>query len=655
MNHLNKDILITVNVNGFYLLYNNDGNSNKDNYILFSADAISRYSCTESPKIYDDLLDNMGDVFDENKLPNDLRVIYITINANVNDADASIKILRKLFMDLADVHFSITEENDITGLIKRIDAIDDERIIERIETISKQNSLNARMEKIADMYNAFKTRKGVKKAIRDLGNYMNKEMGVILRKRTHTPYILNDNVNGYDSTDIDELIIKLSDTFNEDNLFSTKDIEDAISYISDRKEPEYNIIKFKNGLYDIKQHTMIKPDKPIFTLVESPYNYNPDAKGEDIQNFLESVFERETPEETERIIKGFLQVMGYLFTSGNDYNVMIFFTGVSGAGKGTMISILSAIFSNKICNVDIKKLNKDQADHKSSAFVNAHLNLVAESSEGVVYDISIYKTLSGNDAFPINPKYKPPYLLPKEAVPKTVDTNNNLPNFTNPDRGLYQRFIVVEFKNFFRNTTNDIKGLADILINSTDDMEWLIYHGLEAYKEMVESNEDFELRLSENKTAEILYKHSKPLHYLIDMLISKHDKTAYDTEIAEYETDSNNQSIFTRPYIVANEFRDVIMYLAEKEGVQLKLENKSNKVNPTKVLDAIRDEFDLHDYYLTTRNGSHKKYTAIPKRIGGTVKKIYPELIKTEYYRELLEEMMGEETLKDEKEADKSD
>ena len=624
----NKDILITKNIDGFYLLYNNNKHSNNDNYILFSPDSVSRYSCTESPKSYDDLLANISDVFDEAKLPNDLRVIYTTINANVNDADSSIGILTRLFIDLADVHYYITEEENEIELTKRIDAIDDERIIERIESISKQNAYNILNEKIGDMYDAFKTRKGVKKAIRDLGNYLNKEMGIILRKNSHTLYKLDELNNGYNSTDIDEIISELTKIFDEDNLFNTTDVENAVNYISERLIPEYNIVKFNNGLYDMKQHKLIKPDKPIFTLVESPFNYNPNAKPEYITDYLESTFERDTEKATATEIKGVLQVIGYLFTSGNVYNTLIFLVGIGGAGKGTLASIIAEIFKGITTQLDFSKIEKN--DHATSILIDKHLNIVRETRTGVVEDNTTYKLLSGNDSIDVNPKNKTPYELPAEEVPKSLMNANNLPNFKNPDLSILQRFVLIEFKRIFRNTTDDVRDLAKLIINSTDDMEWLIYNGLEAYKEMVEANEDFILRLSEEETLDLLYKHSKPLNYLVRKLILKHDTEAYEDEVETPNDDG--QSEFKQPYVIATELNSLIVYLAKKEGIQIPMKSE-NTASSTKLLNAIRDEFDLHDYH-------HQKYTTTTKRVNGKSQRVYPDLIKTDAYNKLYDEMI---------------
>ena len=131
---------------------------------------------------------------------------------------------------------------------------------------------------------------------------------------------------------------------------------------------------------------------------------------------------------------------------------------------------------------------------------------------------------------------------------------------------------------------------------------------------------------------------------MISKLILKHDAKALESEVAisTDDTNINDEIEFTTSYVIANELNQIIMFLAKKEGVQLTLEEKSGKVSPKKLLNVIKDEFDLNDYYLKTSNGSSKKYTTITKRINKKIERVYPELVKTKYYNEVLKEINKE-------------
>ena len=645
---IDDDLIISKNYNGCYLLYT------KKEYYLFKPvnDTYEtvRIEISETPNEVDKTLVNSDDgkqLSNNSGINGNLRFLALHLNLIGMDVKQQIDIIGELFYDLSDVEYYVDNPDDAERFTynadrnERFKAIDDELMIAEITRISKEITRNKKDDVIGELYNAFKIRKGVKKAQRDLGNYLNKECGVILRKNSHELYKLDVANNGYNSTDVDEIIAELTGIFGDENLFSTTDVETAVDFISERLTPEYNIVKFSNGLYSMKEHKLFKPENPVFTLIESPYAYNPNAESTYIKDFLYSSLAKETPEATEKYVKGVLEFIGYLFTSGNSRNILGWITGIGGGGKTTFANIIQAVFGNKCADLDFAEIEKNT--HSTSILVGKHLNLVREAETGVVTNNKPYKILVGNEPIPINPKNQHPYMLPKEEVPKSVMVANNIPPFKNPVLSIIQRFLIIEFNHVFRNTDNMIENLDKLIIETTGDMEWLIYNSLEAYKEMVESGNGFYLKLDDEKTKELMYKHSKPLNYLVTKLILKHDKEAYESEVELSADAVNGETEFSKPYIVVSEFNDLIIYLSKKHGVEIPLDAKTGKVNGRKLLGAIKVEFDLFDYQLEKANGGVMNYTSITKKVDGEVFRIYPELIKTPEYDALLKEMKDAE------------
>ena len=645
---IDDDLIISKNYNGCYLLYT------KKEYYLFKPvnDTYEtvRIEISETPNEVDKTLVNSDDgkqLSNNSGINGNLRFLALHLNLIGMDVKQQIDIIGELFYDLSDVEYYVDNPDDAERFTynadrnERFKAIDDELMIAEITRISKEITRNKKDDVIGELYNAFKIRKGVKKAQRDLGNYLNKECGVILRKNSHELYKLDVANNGYNSTDVDEIIAELTGIFGDENLFSTTDVETAVDFISERLTPEYNIVKFSNGLYSMKEHKLFKPENPVFTLIESPYAYNPNAESTYIKDFLYSSLAKETPEATEKYVKGVLEFIGYLFTSGNSRNILGWITGIGGGGKTTFANIIQAVFGNKCADFDLKKKKKNT--HSTSILVGKHLNLVREAETGVVTNNKPYKILVGNEPIPINPKNQHPYMLPSDEVAKSVMIANNIPPFKNPVLSIIQRFLIIEFNHVFRNTDNMIENLDKLIIETTGDMEWLIYNSLEAYKEMVESGNGFYLKLDDEKTKELMYKHSKPLNYLVTKLILKHDKEAYESEVELSADAVNGETEFSKPYIVVSEFNDLIIYLSKKHGVEIPLDAKTGKVNGRKLLGAIKVEFDLFDYQLEKANGGVMNYTSITKKVDGEVFRIYPELIKTPEYDALLKEMKDAE------------
>lgn len=642
---ISNDLIISKKINDCYLLYT------KKNYYLFKPDDNSYSSVKIDISENADTVENTFTYDKDNdKISTDpvinssLKIMMVHLEflgLNQNDQHYTIQ---RIFEDLANVEYYIENPDDTDAESydrnKRFADITDEKLITLIETISLEVERNKKNSVIGELYSAFKYRKGIKKAIRDLGNYLNLEHGIILRINSHELYKLDKINNGYDSISVDEIIAFLTDIFGEKNLFSTTQVENAVDYISDRLSPEYDIVKFRNGIYDMQQHQLIKPDKPVFTLIESPFAYNPTAEPKYIKDFLYSSLERDSPEETEKYVKGLLEYIGYLFTSGNSRNILGWITGKGGGGKSTLSNIIQAIFGDKCADLDFADIEKDS--HSTSILVGNHLNIVREAKTKTVYDNKPYKVLVGNEPIKINPKNQHPYMLPKDEVPKSVMVANNIPPFKNPVLSIIQRFLIIEFKKVFRNTEKMIDNLDKKIIESPADMEWLIYNSLNAYKEMVESGNGFILKLSDDETKELMYKHSKPLNYLVSKLILKHDAAAYKTETELFDESVNGETAFTSPYIKANELNELVVYLSNKEGVEIPLSEKTGKIDGRLLNKAIKDEFELHDYQIETSNGSYKKYSSINHKIKGKSTKVYPELIKSDLYDKLLKEMNDE-------------
>ena len=633
--NFNENIIISKNYKDCYLVY-----TTKEYYLFYlknnSYEPI-KIDIAEKPSVVEQSLINSTDVSNISNMTginSSLRFMALHLElGGFEDEKERLYIINELFYDLsniedAEINPEDAEQFNIVDRITRLKELTNETIIKEINKISDEINQLQQNTITDELYKSFKFRSGIEKAKRDLGDFLNSECGIVLRINSHDIYKLDKINKGYNSISIDEIINELTDLFGENNLFKTTDVEYAVDFISERLTPQYNIVKFNNGLYDMKQHKLINPDKPVFTLIESPFDYNPNAKPEYIKEYLDSTFERKTTEETETEIKGVKQVIGYLFTSGNIYNALIFLIGIGGAGKGTLATIIAEIFKGKTTQLDFTKIEKDT--HATSILIGNHLNIVRETKNGTVEDNTIYKLLSGNDPIDVNPKNQHPYELPAEEVPKTLMNANNLPKFKNPEISILQRFVLIEFKKIFRNTSDDVRDLANLIIQNKQDMEWLIFESLEAYREMVESGEDFILRLSEKETLELIYKHSKPLEYLIRKLILKHDPDAYDYD------ESNSE--FTTNYVVADELNKLVVYLAETEGIQIPLDEKTHKASSRKLLNAIKTEFDLHDYYLTSANDTKFKYTTINKRLEDkTQARVYPELYKTDLYDEILE------------------
>lgn len=550
---------------------------------------------------------------------------WIAASLSINPESPSIKeivgdVSQDLIVSLVDMALS-EDPQEKEKEFKA--ACTNSHIKQRVLNVNDRIEQKAIDDLLEDIKKSFKNRDGINKAKQLLGDYLNKKQGIILRKNTHDIFKLDKASQGYNQIELDDLIILLAGLFHEKNLICTSDLETSISYISDRLTPVYNLVKFNNGIYSIKEQDLIIPDKPVFTLIESKYNYNPEAKGQGklINEFLRTSLERETEEETERTILGIKQVIGYLFTSGNIRTVLPIIAGVSGGGKTLLSNLITNIFGSiKVADLKLQEMGKNT--HATSSLLNKHLNIIRDSDDEPITNNGIIKQLAGNEDMQVNPKNMPQFTIPKEEIPKSILVCNNIPEFKKPEKPLLQRFVIIEFNVSIRGTDKEDPELEEKILANPLEMESLIFESLEAYRDMVNNNEDFILRLTEEETLDLLIKHSKPLNYVLRKLILKHDPMAMEDLYYKEEP------------IYTNDLNKICLMAAKDDGLEIPV-NNHNKISPRKLLYNIKSEFDLMDY----KDDMGRDYTT--KTYDG--KRIYPDLVPTPLYNKYLEDLKHEE------------
>ena len=479
----------------------------------------------------------------------------------------------------------------------------------------------------------FDKRERIPYAQKELGHFLANELNIILRRGLNVPYIATPKTKGFDALekeDIMDILYKL-DIFTPNSL-SIDDIDKALTFISQRLKPTPNIIKFKNCLFNMATFERIEaPNKPILTLKEIEFNYNPQAKGELMERFLSSVLKQkgDTKEQIKERVRGFLEVIGYILTDGNKLNAWIIFTGIGGGGKGTTINILTEIFGVK--NVSSVAIHEMNYKHRfaTSGLVNKMLNIITETPKNdPLTDTALIKAVTGFDNIPIEEKGKTKDILPKEEVPHNITSCNNIPKCKGGwEEAVLQRMVIVEFLNKFRGTDKQNANMLEDILEDPQNIEWLIYQGIEAYKNMVISGLDFTNRTTPLKTSQLLSKHEEPINYILPLLV-KHTTE----DITEEEP------------IITTELNQIILYYGEQNGLNI-TRGKDGLISKTKLIQSIRQEFELPKDYTT----APRKIKARDKQ-GNIIKtplktdklingRIYPELYKTPLYNEVLNEM----------------
>lgn len=452
-------------------------------------------------------------------------------------------------------------------------------LIEDAREVFTLSEFDLLIEKIRNNY---KNRKNISKSNMILAKLLSNKENVILRKDYGTIYKLDEKSNGYKFLSTDDLKKVVDKLIGDNEYVNINDINTALSHIGNRLSPRYDFVRFKNGIYDMKKMKFIKKsNKPVFTLTEVNHKYSSDFKGNTvIDKYLKSSLNRKSSKLTNKYIKGLKEIIGYLFTSGNEEEILIFIVGIGGSGKSLLVNILSLIFgSHKIADLKIRDMN---TSHGTASLVGKQINIVRDSDDTLVENMAILKQLSGNDDLQVNPKNRPHTIIPNKEVAKIIVMANEIPAFKKLDDAFIDRLVFIEFLHKFRGTTKEDKSLLSLISNDNNAIEKLIFESLKAYKAKKRIGKDFILKKSLNETKILLKKHSNPLNYLIAKLILNFD-------------------INSTEKIYVEDLRVLLKKLANVEGIELSY-NCDGDIDGRLISKAIKSTFDLEDFKINNKS-----------------------------------------------------
>ena len=597
-NEFESDLYISnpLNINGYSIYLLNNECEEKFNLIVEDKNNLSIFhqhpipvKSNEMDETNKKVFESILDIYTNNKGNENFTDLYLNLLENKHDEN-TVYINNTELIELIEkekqhiINHKKTEEEKEQNHISQSLKSNISLILNKVK--GEENPLNLNRSDLSEY----------------IAKYLSHEYGLILRSNVNTPHLLNTENNCYELTDPETILKILANDFGH-NTISMKETLKALDFIDDRRKPTYNIIRFDNCIYDMETHEIIKLDEPLLPYFDIYFNYNPNAKGELIQQFLYSSL-------NEKQVKGLLELIGYLFTVENKENIVLCFIGKGGSGKSVLSNILTHLFK-RVSNLPIHNLNKD---HELSILENKLLNICNDTDNKKIKDNGTFKQITGGDSVHINPKYRTPYDMPPQEVPYFIIVGNQFPQFEKLEIPIIERLMLVEFKKGFRNTKEQNKNLYDDIIRNNDNIEWLIYNSLKAYKEMAINNRDFTLRKSTTENLDLYNKHTNPLKWIVKKLIEFNDIYLLNIDINE-----NSLNNYT-DYISADDLKQKIITYADLQG--LDITNENNSISTNKLTNTIKSAFNL--WSLNDNYGYD--YKPLRKQEHNTRINIYPNI-----------------------------
>lgn len=199
-------------------------------------------------------------------------------------------------------------------------------------------------------------------------------------------------------------------------------------------------INLLNGTYVVSNSSNdLRPfRKEDFLTYQLPFEFNPDARAPQFQNYLNRVL----PDESSQ--KVLAEYMGYVFLKNGGplkLEKALLLYGLGANGKSVFFEVINALLgSENISNYSIQSLT-DTAGYYRAMIANKLVNYASELNG--VLETSIFKTLVSGEIVGARLPYGKPMQIRQYG--KLIFNCNELPREVEQSNAYFRRFIIIPF------------------------------------------------------------------------------------------------------------------------------------------------------------------------------------------------------------------
>lgn len=206
------------------------------------------------------------------------------------------------------------------------------------------------------------------------------------------------------------------------------------------------ILNLKNGLLNIYTREL-KPHTPSFvSLVQSPVEYDPEAKCPIWLGCIKAWMEGPELEKKSLLLQ---QFSGYCLSSSMQYDKALFLVGDGGNGKSTFVDTISRVIGqDATSHIDLEGL---YGQYGMKGLIGKRLNII-EEVHGNYYQSNKLKKLISGEPVTIDIKYKDQFSFRPQT--KFIFAVNIMPRVDDTSTATERRICSVLFRNNFRNNPN---------------------------------------------------------------------------------------------------------------------------------------------------------------------------------------------------------
>ena len=280
--------------------------------------------------------------------------------------------------------------------------------------------------------------------------------------------------------------------------------------------PATNFINLTNGLLDLNTFELVPHDRQFASLVQLPFDYNPDAECPKFHKFLNEIFRGDN--ELKLLTQ---EIMGYCLSPSTQAQKCFIFYSDGSSGKSVLCSILHRLAGGD-ANVSSVTLSNLNAKFTRAQLYGKVVNISTEN-ENSNFNSEALKSITSGDPIQIENKYEKPFTA--KIIAKLVFAMNNLPKPSDRTFALYRRLCLVPFLTKFVDNphegTNELKRNPNIEAELLEELPGILAWCIEGLKRLVANNYQFTKSIEAEKLMLEFRKDTTPVYAFIDECISE--------------------------------------------------------------------------------------------------------------------------------------
>ena len=239
-------------------------------------------------------------------------------------------------------------------------------------------------------------------------------------------------------------------------------INEALSYVEvathleEEGPPDCQYINVQNGRLDWATGTLEPHTSAVFTTVQLPLAYDPDATCPAFDDYLRTTFDAD-------VVPLIEEILGWCLVPDRRFEQAIMLTGEGENGKSVFLDLVGYLFGEgNVSNVALQDLEENR--FRAAELYGKLANVFADLDARGLQSSSMFKTLTTGDYITAERKHGQPFRFRSYA--KLLFSANKIPSSRDRTHAFYRRWLIIPFTRTFDgvggNPTPD-KGLRDKL------------------------------------------------------------------------------------------------------------------------------------------------------------------------------------------------